>query len=106
MITPDSEESSNRDQVLASVRAFIREQRVIAMNSTEFQGKVGEYSYFFEGEDDLLHVGVSRNDEGRLDVEEAQAVLSFLVPGLAAGVVWVKPGVNSHHFYFAHDELL
>ena len=76
------------------------------MNDPTFAGTAGEYTYFFEGEDDLLHVAVGKKEGGLLSVEEAQGVLSFLAPGLPAGVVWVKPGSTSHHFYFAHDELL
>ncbi len=76
------------------------------MNDSAFCGTVDEFTYFFEGEDDLLHVGIGRKKEGPLSVEEAQTVLSFLAPTLPTGVVWVKPGTYSHHFYFAHDELL
>lgn len=106
MLKPNPSDRTLRDEVLKSVLEFIRESKVIRMNDPAFAGTVGEYKYFFEGEDDLLHVAIERKKEGPLSVEEAQAVLSFLAPLLPAGVVWVKPGTNSHHFYFAHDELL
>jgi hypothetical protein len=105
-LKPTPAEVTTRDHMITVAQRYIRGSVVIPMNAPDFQGTVGEFRYFLEGEDDLLHVGISRNDEGLLAMEEAQAVLSFLAPGLEAGVVWVKVGSKSHHFYFAHDELL
>jgi hypothetical protein len=99
-------EAEQRDRILNAIRAYIREDRIIPMNDPQFAGGAGGYNYFFEGEDDLLHLGVERAEKSPLTVEEVQSVLSFIAPQLAAGVVWVKPGTYSHHFYFAHDELL
>jgi len=106
MLAPTAEEMARQALVLQAVIQHIKENQIIRMNAPEFSGSVGIYTYFFEGEDDLLHIGVLKKEKGLLSVEEAQCVLSFLAPGLSAGVVWVKPGTVSHHFYFAHDELL
>lgn len=71
-----------------------------------FGGLVGELRYQFEGEDDLLHLMVVRQDAKPISVEEAQAVLGWLLPELPVALVWLKPGEISQHFYFGHDELL
>ena len=76
------------------------------MNSPDFAGEVAEYTYSFEGEDDLLHVAISRKDRQPLAVEEAQEVMHFLLPNIAPGLIWIKPGTKEQHFYLGHDELL
>ena len=103
---PSRSEAHRRDSVVELVREHIRENRVIPFGDERFGGIVGPFSYFFEGEDDLLHVGISRIDAGDLSPEQAQQVMRFLLPDLPAGVVWLKPGDKSQHFYFGHDDLL
>jgi len=71
-----------------------------------FSGSFGPYRYQFEGEEDLLHLIVTRQDEDKLTVEEAQVVAGFLMPMVPAGLVWLRPGEYSQHFWVGHDELL
>ena len=78
----------------------------VALEPNSFGGRVGIYRYQFEGEEDLLHLIVSRLDGSVLSAEEGQAVASFLLPGLAAGLVWIRPGEFSQHFYCGHDDLV
>jgi hypothetical protein len=78
---------------------------VVGAEENAFCGNVGPYRYQFEGEEDLLHLIVTRQDKDRLTVEEAQEVAGFLMPGIPAGLVWLKPGEFSQHFWVGHDEL-
>lgn len=113
MLCPSSEDEQRRDSVVASLLEAIRSNTVIRIpqppaevSSSEYFGRVGPFEYCFEGEDDLLHVAVTRSDRENFPVEHAQSVISFLLPQLDPGIVWLKPGTWSHHFYFGHDELL
>ena len=95
-----------RDEILALLTDYIRRNRLIPVNSRDFTGEVDEYAYAFEGEDDLLHLAISRKDRQPIEVEEAQEVVQFLLPDIPPGLIWVKPGTLEHHFYLGHDELL
>lgn len=95
--------------MLAGVIADIRSETRILLRpdgSAPYEGVVGGYRYWFEGEDDLLHLAIHRADGQPITVEEAQSVVSFVVPSVNPGVIWLKQGVLSQHFYFGHDELL
>lgn len=78
----------------------------VGIEPNPYGGTVGEYRYQFEGEEDLLHLVITRLDLGSVAVEEAQSVASFLWPGIPSALVWYKPGDQSHHFYIGHDVLL
>jgi hypothetical protein len=71
-----------------------------------FGGTVGEFRYQFEGEEDLLHLIVTRASGEPLTVREAQQVAAWVLPDLPSSLVWLRPGTYSQHFYFGHDELL
>lgn len=120
------EEKSRRDFVVGSVLEAVRaDQKILlphfdaelsrpgpvapvaaGLEPNSYGGTVGIFRYQFEGEDDLLHLMVVRLDQTALSVEEAQAVFTWLLPDLPSGLVWVRPGEYSQHFYFGHDELL
>lgn len=106
MLAPTRTENTHRELILVAVVRSIQENTVIRMNDPNFAGSVGDYSYFFEGEDDLLHIAIERKDGAAFPAEEAQEVIAFLLPTVAPGIVWLKPGTHSHHFYVGHDELL
>ncbi len=78
----------------------------IGSEPNPFGATVGAYRYQFEGEDDLLHLIVSRLDGLPASMEECQEVARFLWPDVPIGLVWAKPGHYSHHFYLGHDVLL
>jgi len=71
----------------------------------EFGGRVGEYAYLFEGEDDLLHLIVTRNDGSPMAEEETTAAARFLLPDVPEAMVWLRPGTDAHHYYLGHDLL-
>lgn len=124
MLIPSKAEQSQRTAVLAALRdAISRDERVLLPPSApldqggeiamvrvgeepnSFGGTVGPYRYQFEGEDDLLHLMVVRQDYASLSVEEGQTVASFVLPKLIVSLMWLKPGTISQHFYLAHDLL-
>lgn len=78
----------------------------VGLEPNAFGGTVGDHRYQFEGEEDLLHLIVTRRDSHHLSAEEAQTVAGFVLEGLPRSLVWFRPGEYSHHFYFGHDELL
>lgn len=67
---------------------------------------MSDYRYQFEGEEDLLHLIVTRIDSGKITPAEGQQVVSFLLPNLPTALLWLKPGEYTQHFYCGHDELL
>lgn len=71
-----------------------------------YGGTIGEFRYQFEGEDDLLHLMVVRQNYEPLTPEEGQVVAAFLLPELLPALIWLKPGTLTQNFYFGHDELL
>ena len=124
---PTPAEAVQRSQVIENLLDYIREDRRILLpqfdpskskpseqfalqsvgiEANSFGGIVGDYRYQFEGEEDLLHLFVTRVDGGRLAPEDAQPVVTFLLPDLPQALLWLKPGEFSQHFYFGHDELL
>jgi hypothetical protein len=121
-VLANATETAIRDGVLGRVLDCIRADRKILLpplgspsksdfalhdlGENEFRGEVGAYRYQFEGEDDLLHLIVTRMDASKLTVEEGREVASFVLVGVPAAVVWLKPGEFSQHFYLGHDELL
>ena len=71
-----------------------------------YGGTVGDFRYQFEGEEDLLHLFVTRVDGGSLTVAEGQEVLRWLFPTIPVAQVWLKPGELSQHFYMGHEVVL
>lgn len=126
MLCPQPEETAQRDRVLAAVARSTRAGEAVRLpaydasrdrpglvalasvgiEENEFGGTVGGFRYQFEGEDDLLHLFVCRQDGAELAPEEARAVAAFAMPGIAPGLVWFKPGTLTQHFYCGHDDLV
>lgn len=121
------EEQVRRDEVIKALIADIMAGRAVRLpefdraNATRhtepallrmgeeanpYGGTCDGYRYQFEGEDDLLHLMVTRSDLEPLSVEEAQAVVAFVIPQVPPGLLWLKPGVRSQHFHFGHDLLI
>lgn len=70
-----------------------------------YSGRMGEFVYQFEGEEDLLHLIVARDNGQSITVPEGQAVARFLLDGVPPSLIWLKPGYYSQHFYIGHDDL-
>lgn len=127
MLEPTQAEVGRRKEVLRAVLEHIRSGTVIrlpdydpaasepserfAMQSVgiepnAFGGTVGEFRYQFEGEDDLLHLFVTRSVGAEITAEEGQAVVAYLLVGVPTALIWLKPGKYTQHFYLGHDELI
>lgn len=78
----------------------------VGLEPNDYSGTFGEYRYQFEGEEDLLHLIITRRDQQPLVAEEGQAVASFVLNGVPKALIWLRPGEYSHHFYMGHDELV
>ena len=78
----------------------------VGLEPNIYGGTLDEFRYQFEGEEDLLHLMITRQDMGEISPEEAQAVVDFLYPGVPPAMMWFKPGKKSQHFYIGHDVLL
>lgn len=117
---PTEAEIKRRDAVMAEIVRCIEggirislpafdpatPSQAIGAEDNPFCGTYGEYRYQFEGEEDLLHLIVTRLDGQTLSVEEAQTVARFLMPHVPPGLIWLRPGERSQHFWVGHDELL
>ncbi|MFN8218929.1 MAG: hypothetical protein U0S12_02200 [Fimbriimonadales bacterium] len=123
---PTPQEIARRDAVRASLEEHIREGATIKLppfdpsvsqagvvalqhigiEPNPFSGTVDAFRYQFEGEEDLLHLIVARQDGETISPEEGQGVLRFVLPDVPEALVWFKPGKYSQHFFVGHDELL
>lgn len=124
---PTHEELAERRQVLAAIIAkveanerimlpdFDRDRTgktleeafaLMGIEPNPYGSTIGEFRYQFEGEDDLLHLMIVRQDAGEITPHEALAVAHFLLPDLPPALVFFKPGERSQHFYIGHDHLL
>jgi hypothetical protein len=105
MPNPTSEEMDARRAILSAICQAVAENRKIRIDDS-YRGNLGEYRYQFEGEDDLLHLAITREDGRALTPEEAQAVVAWLLPGMPPGLIWIRSGEFSQHFYCGHDDLV
>jgi hypothetical protein len=78
----------------------------IGIEPNQFSGTLGRYRYQFEGEEDLLHLIVTAENQEAITTAEAHQVASFVLRGVPTALIWLRPGDFSQHFYFGHDELL
>ncbi|MDX2064763.1 MAG: hypothetical protein SFX74_03365 [Fimbriimonadaceae bacterium] len=130
-LAPTAEEQSQRRAVLSRVLEFIHSNRTIKLppldptvsrpsdtfalvnighEPNEFAGSCGPFRYQFEGEEDLLHLLITRPipdaDPAEIAVAEGQAVAAWVLDGVPPALVWLKPGNLSIHFYVGHDDLI
>ena len=80
--------------------------QTIGVEPNPYGGTLGPLRYQFEGEEDLLHLIVSRLDLGPISIEEGQLVCQWLFPEVPVALIWFKPGTVTQHFYLGHDILL
>lgn len=95
--------------------AFDRERSVasdeqalvtVGVEPNPWGGTVAAFRYQLEGEEDLLHLFVVRQDGSALTPEQAQLVAGFVWAGVPAALIWLKPGRLTQHFYVGHDDLV
>ena len=104
-VLPTEEENEARKSLLDRVKRAVAQNHTIRLQDG-FLGTVGVFCYQFEGEDDLLHLAVTRRDKSALTPEEGQDVAAWLLPGMPSGLIWIRPGEFSQHFYCGHDDLV
>jgi hypothetical protein len=102
------EEAAQRDRVLARIRAYTIDAKTIPLKrqSPDFSGQAGGLRYFFEGEDDLLHLIIERADGSDLEMNESGDAARFLLPDVPEAMIWMRPGRRAHHYYLGHDLLV
>ena len=126
-LKPSADEAERRDQVMRRILRDVRESRTIKLpdfdatlsrpsdqfaltnigaEPNDYSGLVGDFRYQFEGEEDLLHLIITRTDAAPLTVETAQQVASCVLEGVPPALIWLRPGTFSQHFYFGHDDLI
>ena len=118
-LAPTEMEVSRRIAVLEAIRKAVDANEIIKLpqfhpgkdncrctEENPYGGAVGPYRYQFEGEEDLLHLIVTRADGAQLSPEEGQSVAKYLLPEIPPGLIWIKPGEYSQHFFCGHDDLV
>ena len=78
----------------------------VGLEPNQFGGRLGDYRFQFEGEDDLLHLMVCRLDGENISPQEGQAVVSIILPKILPSQFWFKPAQKSQHFYIGHEVLI
>jgi hypothetical protein len=127
MISATPEEQARRQEVMKLVLESININRVIKLpdldlalarpsdqfalvnigaEPNQYSGQVGDFRYQFEGEEDLLHLMVTKSQGELISVQEGQSVAAFHLDGVPPALVWLKPGNLSQHFYVGHDDLV
>jgi hypothetical protein len=120
------EQQSRRDKVIQKILKDIKEGVTIKLPDFDpltsrpsdkalltvglipnpYNGVYGPFRYQFEGEEDLLHLIITRIDDGCLSVKDGQLVAEFVLKGVPPALIWLKPGEHSQHFYVGHDDLI
>lgn len=102
-LTPDHPEIR---RVLQAVIEDTRAGITISLSRRERYGTVlGEYRAQFEGEDDLLHLSITRVDGKPISHEEAQQVADLFFHRVPKGLIQCRPAQYSVHYYIGHDLL-
>lgn len=78
----------------------------VGIEPNPYGGVLGDFRYQFEGEEDLLHLIITRRNGGELSIEEGQWVADFLLSGVPKALIWFKHGTITQHFYLGHDDLV
>lgn len=105
MLKPNNEENEARRTIISAIRQAVAQDQRIRVED-ELSSNVAEFHYQFEGEDDLLHLAITRQNGDALAPEEAQSIVAWLLPGMPPGLIWIRPGEFSQHFYCGHDDLV
>ncbi|MCS6830232.1 MAG: hypothetical protein NZ749_06260 [bacterium] len=98
---------SEHPEVCRILQAIIEDTRAgvpVSLSRRERYGTVlGEFRVQFEGEDDLLHLAITRVDGGRVAHEEAQQVADLFFRSVPKGLIQCRPAEYSVHYYIGHD---
>ncbi len=100
------------ENVLESIVEAIQNNKRISMpvlyslETSPYEGILEGHQYFFEGEEDLLHLVLTRQDHSKIELNKAMTLARKILDGVPPALIWMKPGQYSCHFYLGHDELL
>ncbi len=93
--------------IITAITEDTRNGVPILLNNRDRYGiDIGEYRAQFEGEDDLLHLSITRLDNGPVDWPEARALSALFFAGIPETMIFAKPARCSAHFYLPHDVFL
>ncbi len=108
MLTPEQLEQLSLvlNRLVAAIHANAPIMLPRAGESGQFSGFAGDFAYCFDAEEDLLHLSITRRSGEDLSPEEAQRVVAAILPDFPPGLMWLKPAVESQHFYLGQDELV
>lgn len=102
--------TSQHPEVRRVLRALIEDVRagvpILLSRRERYSAILGDFRVQFEGEDDLLHLSVTRLDGGRVSHEEAQRIADLFFHAVPKGLVYSRPAEYSVHYYLAHDVLI
>lgn len=94
-------------EVRRILQAIVEDTRagvpILLSRRERYGATLGEYRVQFEGEDDLLHLSITRVDGGRVSHQEAQALADLFFHDVPKGLVQCHPAEYSVHYYIAHD---
>lgn len=100
-------QTSEHPEVRRILQAIVEDTRAgvpILLSRRERYGTVlGDFRVQFEGEDDLLHLSITRVDGGRVAHEEAQRVADLFFHAVPKGLIQCRPAEHSVHYYIGHD---
>ncbi len=94
-------------RILQAVLTAIEQGTAITLDrAMQYGGAIGDYWVQFEGEDDLLHCIVRRQDGNPITLDEAHRLVEPFFGAMPKGLVWCKPAETSVHYYVGHDQFL
>lgn len=71
-----------------------------------YSAVLGHFRVLFEGEDDLLHLSITRVDGNKISHDDAQRIANLFFQGVPKGLIYARPAEYSVHYYVAHDLLV
>lgn len=102
------------EKVLESVLDAIKQNQRICLPNihlsgdqpSDYEGIIDDYHYLFEGEEDLLHLILMKQDKSEIGVDKAIIIARKVLCNVPPALIWMKPAQYSCHFYLGHDDLL
>jgi len=99
--------TNEHPEVRRILQAIVEDTRAgvpILLDRRERYGAtLGNFRVQFEGEDDLLHLAITRTDDGEVSHREAQTIADAFFHRVPKGLIQCRPAVYSVHYYIAHD---
>ncbi len=107
---PQWGDAMNRTAIHRIIEAITEDTRngvpILLDNRDRYGMNIGEYRVQFEGEDDLLHLSITRLDSGPINWLEAREMSALFLAGIPETMIFAKPARHSAHFYLPHDVFL